>query len=174
MKQNLSTAKSLREYTEKLGVDLYFDYVMMAQCDGNIENLDYRLNIEEMRQIIRQMIDTRPEYVEAIRNSKSLEEALSKKFARRRMVCSILSSGLCIDCDGTAYPCPGWNGMELGNIKRTSLAEIWYDSPKTLELRQVKSNDFQQCEHCQLQNSTVGKVDRTNAGKFPQRWFYGR
>lgn len=102
--------------------------------------------------MIRQMIDTRPEYVEAIRNSKSLEEALSKKFARRRMVCSILSSGLCIDCDGTAYPCPGWNGMELGNIKRTSLAEIWYDSPKTLELRQVKSNDFQQCEHCQLQN----------------------
>jgi radical SAM protein with 4Fe4S-binding SPASM domain len=152
MKQNLSTAKSLREYAEKLGVDLYFDYVMMAQCDGSIENLDYRLNIEEMRQMIRQMIDTRPEYVEAIRNSKSLEEALSKKFARRRMACSILSSGLCIDCDGTAYPCPGWNGMELGNIKRTSLAEIWYDSPKTLELRQVKSNDFQQCEHCQLQN----------------------
>ena len=42
--------------------------------------------------------------------------------------------------------------MELGNIKRMSLAEIWYDSPKALDLRQVKSDDFQQCEHCQLQN----------------------
>lgn len=152
MKQNLSTAKSLREYAEKLGVDLYFDYVMMAQCDGNTDNLDCRLSREEMRQMIRFMIETRPEYVEAIRESKSLEEALSKKFARRRTVCSILSSGICVDSDGTVYPCPGWNGMELGNIRKTSLAEIWYDSPKTWKLRHVKSEDFQQCNHCQLQN----------------------
>lgn len=152
MKQNLSTVKSLRQYADKLGVDLYFDYVMMAQCDGNTENLETRLSHEDMRRMIQFMMETNPEYVEAIITSKSLEEVLSKKFARRKTVCSILSSGMCIDADGTIYPCPGWNGMKLGNIKCDSLFDIWYNSPKTQELRSVTGSDFLKCQHCDLQN----------------------
>lgn len=152
MKQNLSTAKALRQYADGLGVDLYFDYVMMAQCDGDKGNLETRLNHDEMRQMIQFMIDTTPEYLEAITNSKSLEEVLSKKFARRKTVCSILSSGMCIDTDGTAYPCPGWNGMKLGNIRHSRLSDIWYGSKEAQQLRSVSSDSFKQCLGCTLQN----------------------
>lgn len=152
MKQNLSTARSLRQYAEKMGVDIYFDYVMMAQCDGNKENLRTRLNRDEMRQMIQFTIDTKPEFIEAISASKSLDEVLSKRFARRKTLCSILSSGLCIDSDGTAYPCPGWNGMKLGNIRTMSLPEIWYDSRMACELRRMTPADFKQCEDCNLHN----------------------
>lgn len=152
MKQNLSTVKALRQYADTLGVDLYFDYVMMAQCDGNKENLDYRLNRDEMRKMIQFMIDTKPEYVKSIMESDSLKEVLSKKFARRKTLCSIMSSGLCIDTDGTAYPCPGWNGMKLGNIRTMSLSDIWYNSPQAQELRHIRAADFKQCVNCQLQN----------------------
>lgn len=152
MKQNLSTAKSLRQYADTLGVDLYYDYVMMAQCDGDKGNLSTRLSRDEMRQMIQFMIDTKPEYVEAIMESKSLQEVLSKKFARRKTMCSILSSGLCIDTDGSAYPCPGWNGMKLGNIKTMPLSDIWYDSQVVHKLRSITPIDFHQCVNCHLQN----------------------
>lgn len=152
MKQNLGTVRQLRQYADSLGVDLYFDYVMMAQCDGDSCNLDTRLSREEMMQMIQFMLDTKPEFVQAITESHSLEEVLSKKFARRKTVCNILSSGLCIDTDGTAYPCPGWNDMKLGNIRETSLVDIWCQARKTQELRQVSHDDFKQCAGCTLLN----------------------
>ena len=152
MQQNFSTVSDMRHYADEIGIDLYFDYVMMAQCDGDKANLETRLNREQMRQMIEFMIDTKPEYVEAIAESKSLEEVLRKKFARRKTVCSILSSGMCIDTDGTVYPCPGWNGMQLGNIRESRLADIWNHAPKSQELRSVTPNDFKQCLHCDLQN----------------------
>lgn len=152
MKQNFSTVRALRQYADSLGIDLYFDYVMMAQCDGDKGNLDTRLSRDEMRQMIQFMIDTKPEFIEAISQSESLEEVLSKKFARRKTVCSILSSGMCIDTDGTVYPCPGWNGMKLGNIQHSRLSNIWYDARKTQELRCVTGKDFKQCTSCDLQN----------------------
>lgn len=152
MKQNLSTVGQLSQFADSLGVDLYFDYVMMAQCNGQDGNLDTRLSNGEMRQMIGFLVDTKPEYVEAIVVSKSLEEVLAKKFARRKTVCSILSSGLCVDTDGTVYPCPGWNGMKLGNISDSSLSDIWHHAAKTNELRYVTPDDFKQCSGCSLQN----------------------
>ncbi len=152
MKQNFGTVGDLYQYADTLGVDLYFDYVMMAQCNGGKENLDTRLSKDQMQQMIDFMINTKPEYVDAIAHAKSLEDLLSKKFARRKTVCSILSSGFCIDTDGSAYPCPGWNGMKLGNIMSSSLSDIWYNSQKTLQLRNVTEVDFKTCTNCDLQN----------------------
>lgn len=152
MKQNLSTVRDLRAYADKLGVDIYFDYVMMAQCDGERSNLDTRLSRDEMKQMIQFMLDSKPEYLEAIATSQSIDELLTKKFARRKIMCNILSSAMCIDTDGSAYPCPGWNGMKLGNIKDTSLSEIWYDNEIAKELRHITPGDFKKCSSCQLHN----------------------
>ena len=152
MKQNMSTVPYLKAYADSLNVDIYFDFIMMAQCDGNDDNLKVRLNLEETRKMLQFMVASKPQYKKAIEDSASINDLLIKVFARRKLSCQILSESICIDSDGTVYPCPGWNSMNLGNITVTPLADIWDKSEKTLFLRNIRSADFRKCQTCNLQN----------------------
>ncbi len=152
MKQNLSTVPALKAYADSLNVDIYFDFIMMAQCDGNGDNLKVRLNLEDTRKMLQFIVASKPQYKKAIEESTSINDLLLKVFARRRMSCQILSDSICIDSDGTVYPCPGWNSMSLGNIRVMPLVEIWGKSEKAMSLRNIKSTDFAKCQACNLQN----------------------
>lgn len=151
MDLNFSTVRGLHRYAKELGVDIYFDFMMMAECNGCSENLDARLSAEQTREMLKFHIDVNPMFVEAISASRSLEEALSKKYARRRTMCSILSASLCIDSDGTVYPCPGWNDLKLGNMESDTLSGIW-QSEAADNLRGVSMDGFAKCRGCDLHN----------------------
>lgn len=151
MKENFDTVRSLKEYADSLNVDIYFDYVMMAECNGSDENLKHRLSDGQTREMLRFHIKSSPVMMKAIGESETLEEALGKKYARRRTMCSIMSSSLCIDSDGTLYPCPGWNGMKLGNIHENGISEVWHGKIAN-GLRNISPNDFPSCTECSLQN----------------------
>lgn len=152
MQQNYSTIRSLKEYADYMGVDCYFDYIMMAQSDGCHDNLNVRLTLEQTRQVINDILDTRKDFMKAIESATSLDDLLKKKFARRWSSCKILSSGMCIDADGTVYPCPGWNGLSLGDIKHNPLGEIWFNNSKAKELRVISKANYLQCSTCNLLN----------------------
>ncbi len=152
MQQNYSTVRDLQKYADSLGVDIYFDYIMMAQSDGCSDNLSDRLTLEQTRDMIVFTLETRPQYLEAIASSPTLEELVSKSFARRWNMCRILSSGLCIDSDGSAYPCPGWNGMVMGNIASSDLKELWEHAEIAVKLRAITQKDFKKCQSCNLHN----------------------
>ena len=151
MDTNFSTVRSLSRYAKDLGVDIYFAYMMMAQCDGCRDNLDTRLDVAQVKEMVKFDLESKPLFIEAISSSSSLEEALSKKYARRRSMCKILSSSLCIDSDGTFYPCPGWNGMILGNIRNSTISEVWH-SETADKLRAICVADFTKCKGCDKQN----------------------
>jgi len=152
MKQNSATIEGLKAYADSLGFSCYFDEIMMAQHNGDPCNLSVRITREEMPALIERIIRLRPEYMRAIREAKSEEELLTKKFARRMTVCNIMSSGMCIDSDGTAYPCAGWNGMKLGNVNNSSLKELWLHGNNTDILRSTKTTEFAKCKQCNLHN----------------------
>lgn len=151
MKENFITVRELKEYADTLNVDIYFDYVMMAECDGSDDNLKHRLSEEQTSQILRFQMESNPAFIRAIKESNTLNEALSKKYARRKTMCSIMSASLCIDSDGTIYPCPGWNGMKLGNIQDNSILDVWHGKTAD-ELRNINDNDYSLCKDCSLQN----------------------
>ena len=152
MRQNAHTIEGLKAYADKLGVDCYFDDIMMAQHNGDASNLNVRVPIENMRRLVERLIRLRPEYMQAIRESRSEEELLTKKFARRMTACSIMASGMCIDSDGTAYPCAGWNAMKLGNVNTSTLQELWQKGKNVDMLRHTKTVEFPKCSKCNLHN----------------------
>lgn len=152
MQENYPTVRELQNYADELGVDIYFDYIMMAQSDGCSDNLNGRLTLEQTQDMIKFSLETKPQFIEAIVSSQSIEELLNKTFAKRWSVCRILSSGLCIDVDGSAYPCPGWNGMVMGNVNSSSLIDIWEKSEIADRLRSITQNDFKKCQTCKLHN----------------------
>ena len=47
-----------------------------------------------------------------------------------------------------AYPCAGWQNYVLGDLKETTLENIWNNSEKTQFLRNIKRKDFPQCLVC--------------------------
>lgn len=151
MEANYSTVRSLYRYAKELGVDIYFDFMMMARCDGCSDNLNTRLNVKQAKEMVKFDLESNPFFIEAISDASSLEEALSKKYARRRAMCNILSSTLCIDSDGTLYPCPGWNDMKLGNIESATLSDVW-KGENAEKLRRISINDFAKCKECDKQN----------------------
>lgn len=153
MKQNLTTVGAVKDYAAGLGVEVYYDYIMMAQSDGATANLDHRISLSDTRDMIDFLLDNKPEFLRAIEEAKDLGELLKKQFVRRRTVCRILSSGLCVAPDGTAYPCPGWKDLAMGSVAQMPLAEIWGKSEKTRELRAVDmESDFEKCRGCDLRN----------------------
>lgn len=151
MDANYPTVNDLYQYAKTLGVDIYFDFMMMAECDGCRDNLATRLDVKQTKEMLRFYLDTHPLFVEAISASHTLEEALSKKYARRRTMCDILSASLCIDSDGTIYPCPGWNSLKLGNIQSDTLSGIW-QSEAADKLRRIGIDGFAKCQGCGKQN----------------------
>lgn len=151
MQHNFPSVRSLHKYASELGVDVYFDFMMMAECNGSKDNLAVRLDLNQTREMLQFHLESHPAFLDAIATARSLEEALSKKYARRRTMCDILSASLCIDSDGSIYPCPGWNGMKLGHISTSILADVWL-SEKANELRSIHIGRFQKCNECNLHN----------------------
>lgn len=153
MKQNFDSVADVQAFADSLGVEVYYDYIMMAQSNGSTENLNHRISLSQTRGMIDFLLEHNDAFRMAIETSASAEELLSKQFARRRNVCSILSSGLCVSPDGTAYPCPGWKGFSLGDLAKSSLNSIWSASEKARKLRSVDMEaDFEKCRSCTLRN----------------------
>lgn len=153
MKQNFDSVAMVQAFAESLGVEVYYDYIMMAQSDGVTENLDHRISLSQTRDMINFLLEHKKKFRMAIETSSSDRELVSKHFARRRTVCSILSTGICVSPDGIAYPCPGWKDFRLGDLAQSSLRSIWVASEKTRELRSVDmESDFEKCRGCTLRN----------------------
>lgn len=152
MQQNHREVAALKRQADLWGLDCYFDYIMMARHDGNADNLATCLTPEETKAVVRCVVQGNPLFMEAIRSAATEEELLQKHFARRWHACQIMSNRLGLDADGTLYPCPGWNGLSLGNIRETSLREVWTTSSLTQELRATDPHRFERCQTCQLHN----------------------
>jgi hypothetical protein len=53
---------------------------------------------------------------------------------------------------GAYYPCAGWQGYAVGDLRTRSLKEIWTSSPQLQYLRSIKRGDFPACQACPDQN----------------------
>lgn len=150
MKANCHCVADIKRYADSLNIDCYFDYVMMARSDRTSDNLDGRITISETKSVIRQIVEASPMSMSAISNATSCEELMKKEFAHRWNRCDIMSSSLCMDADGTLFPCPGWNRMKLANIKDTTLSEVWTKSTIANNLRIINQRQFTKCSSCNL------------------------
>jgi MoaA/NifB/PqqE/SkfB family radical SAM enzyme len=57
--------------------------------------------------------------------------------------CGLGRTTLAVDPEGNVYPCPQWRKSSLGNVRQTSLVELWHGSSVRAEAAEVaqKAND---------------------------------
>ncbi len=71
-----------------------------------------------------------------------------KNITSNDFVCSVCHSSICIADNGNVYPCAGWQDYIVGNVKETSLNDIWDNSEKVQYLRGLRKQDFPKCIQC--------------------------
>jgi radical SAM protein with 4Fe4S-binding SPASM domain len=146
MKQNKKCYVDVAKWAEEHKIRAVTDYIMMARYDHTTDNLDSRLSLEEVGNIITDIIENDPDY------EKRLVEADFTEVEKRDLsddaLCGVCISSICMVANGNVYPCAGWQNYVCGNVTMQPLKEIWEHSPKVQYLRNLRKNDLPQCLDC--------------------------
>lgn len=144
MKQNINCFDDVVNWAKKYNIQVGADYVIIAKYDHTTQNLNCRLSINEIEKIINNKVANDDKYLEQI----EVEAEKKKLIVPTDFVCSVCHSSICIGDNGNVYPCAGWQDYIVGNMKETSLNNIWNHSEKVQYLRDLRNKDFPKCIQC--------------------------
>jgi radical SAM protein with 4Fe4S-binding SPASM domain len=147
MKQNKNDYIEVLEWAHEHKVKATTDYIMMARYDHTTGNLDNRLSLKEVGEIIGAIIENDGDYQKEI-----LKPGFSEQENRDRsndIVCSVCVDAICMVANGNVYPCAGWQDYICGNLKETTLREVWENSPRVQYLRNLRKKNFPKCLDCE-------------------------
>jgi len=144
MKQNKICYAEVIKWAEKHKIHVGVDYGIIAEYNHTTQNLSCRLSINEIKEVINDKVENDAKYLEQI------ETAAEKKrnITANDFVCSVCRSTICMTNNGNVYPCEGWQDYIVGNVKETSLNDIWDNSEKVQYLRGLRNHDFPKCIQC--------------------------
>ena len=142
MKQNLDTFKDVIDFGKKNEISVTVDYVIFASYDHSNCNLINRLSLEEVGEAFDKQVSV--EYVETLRDIAREKHLLSGNDP----ICTICQYYICVDADGSAFPCIGWQEKVIGNLNRDSLREVCENSKEIKALKKITRNDFPKCVQC--------------------------
>ena len=144
LKQNIDSYMDVVNWGKAHNISVGSDYVIIARYDHTTQNLNNRLSLDNIKQILNQRIAIEPQYLEKIKKDAEKRETINPD----DFVCSVCHSSICMSENGNIYPCAGWQDYIVGNIKETSLDNIWKNSEKVQYLRNLRRRDFPQCLKC--------------------------
>jgi radical SAM protein with 4Fe4S-binding SPASM domain len=147
MKQNKNCYVDVLNWAYKHKIRAETDYIMMARSDRNTGNLDNRLSLDEVGQVINDIIGNNIKYQEEMKQADI--EAADNRDISNDIVCGVCIDSLCMVANGNIYPCAGWQSYVCGNLREQSLRDIWENSPRVKYLRGLRKKDFPQCLSCQ-------------------------
>ncbi len=144
LKQNKKCYGDVINWAKKLKINVGSDYVIIGRYNHAIDNLNYRLSLTEVKDVIKEISENDSEYL------SQMEDEAEKKMniSINDFVCSVCHSSICIADNGDIYPCAGWQDYTLGNVKYDSLTEIWDNSTDVNYLRNLRKKDFLKCLKC--------------------------
>jgi radical SAM protein with 4Fe4S-binding SPASM domain len=148
MKQNKNCYKDVLNWAHKHKCRVQTDYIMMAQSDLDTRNLANRLSLDETKNIINDIVENDIVYQQRLLSSEFDETYAGNKDIGDDLICGVCTSTLCMVADGGVYPCAGWQDYIVGNVKDTSLKDLWENAPKVKYLRGLRRKDFPECLNC--------------------------
>lgn len=143
MKQNKDSFVDVLHWGWNHNIDVVFEPQIFAAYDHSKVNIENRLSIEEVHDII--MIQMQEGY------AQSLNEICKLKMQQKESdsICSICHYSFCITAEGKAFPCAGWQNNIIGDLNSQSVKDIWETSEKIQNLRNVRLADFKKCINCE-------------------------
>jgi radical SAM protein with 4Fe4S-binding SPASM domain len=146
MKLNRKSYKNVLIYANKLRTKAYTDFIMMAQSDYNTNNLAQRINLNETRELIQDMLEFDKDYLDNTLQQEPKSRDIEK--FKKMPICGVGVDNICLTANGDYYPCAGWQGMVVGNAYKQSLKDVWENSEQLKQLRTITNGSFPECIIC--------------------------
>lgn len=137
MKQNKNSFQNVLDWAKSLNIEASSDYMLFGCFDGSRKNLHCRLELDEIESLIEEMHTTGD-------INSNMDKSPSQS-----SICPVCYSSLCISPLGKIYPCEGWQSYILGDVRHSSIKDVWENSPDVLSLRDLTIKDFPQCMNCE-------------------------
>lgn len=148
MKQNKETFYEVINWGQEHKCAVVTDYVIIAKSDRSTDNLDNRLSKEELRYVVEKIAENNFAFKANLKNDGFDAGGKTASAVKDGRVCGVGLSTMCMVAKGNVYPCAGWQQYVCGDINKTSLKEIWNDSPEINYLRGLRLRDFPKCVGC--------------------------
>lgn len=149
MKQNKDDFADVLKWCNKRKVRANTDYIMMAKYNHDCSNLEYRLSLDEVADVIKSVTFDNKDYQRIVLSPDFVEQCERMEIDKNSRVCGVGVSACCMVANGNVYPCAGWQDYICGNLTKTSLKDIWENSPKMKWLRERRRGDFKECINCE-------------------------
>lgn len=143
MKANYKDFEELLLWGKKNNIQVLTDFNLMARNDNTTDNLEQRLSEEEAAVVIKAIIQHDESYQKLIKDNNK-----SSIIDINAPICHVGQDKICISSTGDLFPCPGWQGMVIGNIYQNTIMDIWKNSEKLNWLRSLKRKDIPKCLDC--------------------------
>ena len=137
------------KFAQSLKMSAQTDFIIMGKSDGDCSNLCNRLDLNQSRQILEDIIYRSVPVNSEYFNPGKKEHLMSAEEWKKRKACGACVTSMCLNANGDYYPCPGFGGVVLGNCYRQGLREVWLDSPATKRIRAITNADFEGCATCE-------------------------
>ncbi|MFZ4857692.1 MAG: radical SAM/SPASM domain-containing protein [Desulfuromonadaceae bacterium] len=145
MKGNRQAYKNVLTWAYGKKIRAQTDFIMMAMADGDTSNLAHRISIPETEELLKDIIEVDDNYRQTLDlPPKTLD---LEKYARQP-VCGVAVDNICVAADGNVYPCSGWQGYQVGDVKKQRISDIWENSEKLKYLRTITNGSFLGCLVC--------------------------
>ena len=144
MKQNKNCYEDVINWAKKHKIHASDDYGIIARYNHTTQNLNCRLSMNEIKEIIDNKVANDSKYIEQL----EIEAEKKRNMTLTDSICSVCQSSICIADNGNVYPCAGWQDYIVGNAKETSINDIWDNSIQVQYLRDLQKKDFPKCVQC--------------------------
>lgn len=148
MKENMNSFLEVIRWANQNNISNCPDFWLYEQSDYKKENIKHRVTESEIDQIFNR---TMTDY-------KDLSYIWGKGQGNRNLseidFYGTAVSSLCITADENIYPMIGWY-EKLGNIKCSSLKEIYENNSILNAIRKIKVSDIKQCLKCDASDFCV-------------------
>jgi len=169
MKENLKTLRDVLNYGESLSVKVNTDLEIMAKTDFSTTNLKSRLNIEEVEEAIKTIIEYDTNYKELLKNgvTDNVENYYYRFKNPDAPICGVGTTMMCLAPNGDFYPCAGFKYI-IGNAYKDKVKDVWFNSSGIKFLRSIKNSSYPECSNCEAQlycARCLSRIYNENSGK---------
>ena len=151
MKENCIDVIPLLDYAKKMAIPVELELNITARENGDTDNLEHRLSIDEMEALLRDLMAYDKDYtINLLRRHKYIyDEHFPFAEYLNYPACTAGHYGLYVTSDGRVTTCPNMQGIEMGHICRSSLRDIWENNTTINVLRNTTECSFRQCVNCE-------------------------
>ena len=140
MRQNVGQFRGMQALAGELGAQFHHDASITPSANPRLNPLQFRMTEDDLRAYYRQTL-------EPSRGSLVANVPLAATPDRRP--CGIGTSAITIDPYGNVFPCLEVR-LAAGNLRQSTLREIWERSGLWAELRRLTLEELPACRACDL------------------------